>query len=89
MKFSGHQSSCEVKETVVRKGRYTLNSLSLQCPFEMSIDGDVKSAVWDTLQKEGRQPQPDSLPFPLPSHVQGDDGFAQGTRAKSKDTGTH
>lgn len=34
MEFSGHQSSCEVKETVVRKGRHTLNTLVFQCPFE-------------------------------------------------------
>ena len=59
--FSGHQSSCEVKETVVRKGRYTLNSLSLQCPFEMRTDGDIKSGVWDTLCR-GKVDSPSQTP---------------------------
>lgn len=42
MEFSGHQSSCEVKETVAEKGEIHPKQPFTPVPFEMRTDGDIK-----------------------------------------------
>lgn len=68
MEFSEHQSSCEVKETVMRRrGRgYTPKHQCAQVSLEMRSDGDMKGrSIESPLQRKGSQPQPGFPPSPV------------------------
>lgn len=89
MRFSGLQSSCEVKETSCEKERTCSKHICVLRDKSQRKGDKVGTSITCPIQKEDTPCQA-SLPLPLPNcKVQGDDGIAERIGAKSKYTGRH